>query len=113
MAYRARPFIERLETRVLLAHLGLDLGFGDVGLAPVGGTVLVKELDGGKVLAVNSDKAARLNADGTVDPSFIDTGGAPPLERPASFAFVSGHRLTMVGRFVPTAGMDMFVRAIR
>src|SRR5437763_5544888 len=68
--------IERLENRRLLADIGLDLTFGDAGAAPVGGDVLVAPVADGKILAVSGQSAVRLNADGSVDPTFHLPEGA-------------------------------------
>jgi hypothetical protein len=48
---RLNVSIERLETRALLAHVGLDLNFGDVGDVGTGGDVLVSDVAGGKIIA--------------------------------------------------------------
>src|SRR5262245_25311008 len=62
--------IEHLEPRRLFSDVGLDLTFGDAGAAPVAGDGLVAPVADGKILAVSGDSAVRLNADGSVDPSF-------------------------------------------
>jgi Ca2+-binding RTX toxin-like protein len=92
---------ETLETRVLMARMGLDYSFGDAGLAQVDASVLVASLSGGKVLAVNGAAATRLNADGSVDNTFFDAGGVQAsfgkLNWAASSAVVSGDRLYIAG----------------
>src|SRR5688572_30723471 len=85
--------IERLETRALLAHIGLDVTFGDAGRAPVAGATLVEQLPGGKILAVAAS-ATRLNPDGTIDARLT----APDAEPPHSHAVISGQRLIFAGQ---------------
>ena len=68
--------LERLENRRLLSDVALDLTFGDAGSAPEGGSLLVAPLADGKILTVTDHSAARLNADGSVDPTFQLPGGA-------------------------------------
>jgi hypothetical protein len=58
---------------VLLAHVVIDPGFGKNGIAPVGGRNFVHEVADGKILAVSEGKASRLNPNGTVDSSFVDS----------------------------------------
>src|SRR6184192_2685632 len=68
--------LERLENRRLLSDVALDLTFGDAGSAPEGGSLLVAPLADGKILTVTDHSDARLNADGSVDPTFQLPGGA-------------------------------------
>ncbi len=70
MSHRSNCRMEELEIRVMLAQVGLDLPFGDAGAAPVSGDLLVAPVADGKILAVSEHSAVRLNADGSVDPSF-------------------------------------------
>src|SRR4051812_43758857 len=92
---------EALEPRRLLAHVGLDLNFGDVGRAEANGSLLVTALPGGKTLAGSTTRATRLNADGSVDESFFDEGGAQAAQGKmkwiAGDAVVSGDRLYIAG----------------
>jgi uncharacterized delta-60 repeat protein len=110
---------ESLERRALLAHVGLDVDFGDLGRAPVDASVFVSSSPDGKVLAVGETTVSRLNADGSVDNSFVDEGGAQAaLGRMfwrATDAMISGQRLLVAGtlesRRVPHSD-SVFVRAI-
>jgi uncharacterized delta-60 repeat protein len=90
-------FLEALERRRLLAHVGLDLSFGAAGYAPVDASLLVAPLPGGKVLAVGESGAVRLNADGTVDTAFVDRGARSDVPRPPSMAVVAGQQLFVAG----------------
>ena len=96
--------VERLEPRVLLAHFGIDFDFGDSGFAPAGGSVLVDDLPGGKILAVSSAAAARLNDDGSADAGLI--GRRARVGERIGFAAVSGQRVILVGDVLrePTGG---------
>ena len=72
-------WLEPLESRRLLAHIGIDPNFGDGGNAPLGGSMLLAPQPDGKILVATHLNAqaegyrvARLNADGTLDGSFDD-----------------------------------------
>ena len=100
-ATRSSTRIESLERRILLAHVGLDLGFGDAGYAPVDASLLVAPLPGGKVLAVGELGAVRLNPDGTLDEVFVDRGTKSDVERDADVAAVAGQQLFIAGQMHP------------
>jgi hypothetical protein len=100
--------IERLERRVLLVLYGPDVSFADGGVADgVHGDIELAVLASGKVLAVGATEhnsggfdeqstfttaAQRLNADGTIDPSFA-TNGTLDLGGGVVGSVVSGSRL--------------------
>jgi len=107
------PFaLETLEVRTLLVHIGIDLDFGDAGRAPVTGSLLLADVAGGKVLAVDGTGAIRLNANGTRDDSFDDAGDAPLTERIVHQAVVSGSRLILIGELIGVGRQPSFLRAI-
>jgi hypothetical protein len=85
--------IERLERRVLLAHIGLDLSFGDAGRAPVDADKLLANVNGDQILVVGDERALRLNADGAVDTTFTDAGATTGSGRIVQGARLSGERL--------------------
>ena len=89
--------VERLESRALLAHVGLDLNFGDAGYAPIDASLLVAPLPGGKVLAVGALGAVRLNPDGALDEVFVDRGTKSDVTRFANMAVVAGQQLFIAG----------------
>src|SRR5687768_13062088 len=91
--------VEPLERRLLLARVGLDLNFGDAGYAVLDLHVFrLTPVADGKILAsgyevvnfVNVPRTVRLNADGSVDPTFVVP--APP-EPGAGPSVVSGERM--------------------
>lgn len=114
--------IERLETRTMLAHVGVDYTFGSNGVAAADASLLVSSLPDDKVLAVGATLAKRLNADGSIDPSFTDAGGAQAalgkMNWTPSSAVVSGGRLYVAGLVVPrdlSSGIPtntVFIRAV-
>jgi Ca2+-binding RTX toxin-like protein len=93
--------LQVLETRVLLAHIGVDWTFGASGLAPVDASVFVSPLAEGKILAVGAAAVSRLTAGGVVDDSFMDAGGAQAalgrMNWVGSTAIVTGERLYVGG----------------
>jgi len=117
-----RVGFERLECRTLLTHVGLDLDFGDDGRGEADATLLVSSLSDGRVLAVGKKRVTRLNADGLIDASFFDAGGAQAalgkMDWVAGDAVVSGDRLYVAGVLKPRAfsnlfsGNVVFVRAL-
>jgi Ca2+-binding RTX toxin-like protein len=90
-----------METRTLLAHIGLDAAFGDEGLAVADASVFIAALDGGKTIAVGGDGATRLNPNGSIDPTFFDEGAAQAalgkMKWTIGDALVSGERLYLSG----------------
>jgi Ca2+-binding RTX toxin-like protein len=96
----------------LLAHVGLDLDFGDNGRGLADATLLVSPLSDGKVLAVGKKRVTRLNADGSIDGSFFDAGGAQAalgkMDWVAGDAVVSGDRLYVAGVLKPREFSDLF-----
>lgn len=106
-----RKWVETLETRRLLANIGLDTSFGANGTAPVSGSVLVADVADGKIVAVGqSGGATLLNADdGSIDGSFHDAGVTP--EESDRFAIVRGNTLLIAG--VNQTNHTVFVRAIK
>jgi hypothetical protein len=116
------PSIERLETRTMLAYVGMDFTFGSNGVADADASLLVSALPDGQVLAVGATLAQRLNADGSIDPAFADAGGAQAalgkMNWIPSTAVVSGERLYVAGLVVPrdlssgTPTNTVFVRAV-
>jgi hypothetical protein len=87
--------VEPLETRTLMAHIGLDLGFGDQGMALLANSV-VAELPGGTIMTFGQGGAARLNGDGSIDSSFSDQGFVAGQFSP-SRALIDGNRLILIG----------------
>src|SRR5688572_33381226 len=103
--------LEPLEHRVLLAHVGLDPGFGDNGVAPVAATTFISEVPGGKIIAVDGDQAVRLNPDGTLDPTFADAHASDT--RTATDASIGGERLFIGGYTSQVGSPAVFVRALQ
>jgi uncharacterized delta-60 repeat protein len=85
----------------MLAHIGIDLGFGENGLAPVDASVFMSPLADGKILAVGPSEVVRLNADGSIDQTFFDEGGAQAklgkMNWLAGSAVISGQRVYVGG----------------
>src|SRR5688500_11378444 len=114
---------ERLERRVLLAHIGPDLNFGGLGFAQADAELLVAPQAGGKILVAGYDQAngvgtsrvARLNADGSIDTTFTP-GPAPADEIGVAQAIVIGQRLLIVSvaraEQTPPAPLTLLVRAL-
>jgi len=101
--------VEVLETRALLAQIGLDPTFGVSGTVNIPASQFVSEVAGGKIVVAGIDKAQRLNSDGSVDSSFVDKG-ADPATRDVEYVVISGNRVVLAGRI--QGGLQVFVRAI-
>jgi uncharacterized delta-60 repeat protein len=112
---RATNYMQHLERRLLLA-IDVDPSFGDNGIATIDtgvsgyhGTVMVRELAGGKVLAVAgvgaapniSAALARFNADGSPDTTFGGVDGVvliPIGERVADAVLQPDGKAVIVGQ---------------
>lgn len=92
----SRTFAESLESRRLLAHIGIDPEFNGSGYAPVGGSLLMAPLTGGKILAVSAE-VVRLNSDGEVDQTFVDRGATFESPRTNTLAALAGQQLFIGG----------------
>src|SRR5687767_12835589 len=99
--------LERLEGRVLLAHIGADLNFGQLGFATADAEGSIVLQPDGEILVFGSEpdgnqavlRIGRLNADGSPGATFI--AAPPPPDEISSGASVYGERLLVVGTARP------------
>ncbi|MEO6436054.1 MAG: hypothetical protein ABIP55_09865 [Tepidisphaeraceae bacterium] len=108
---RTYYIIEQLESRRLMAQYALDLSFGTAGVAPAPASALLEVLPGGKILAADGNGVKRLNADGSIDPTFVDKSTAVSGGR-GLFAVIAGDRIILAGG-AGNGNQSFFVRAIR